>query len=210
MTEIITIEQSECYKRALKSLLSGEIIAYPTETFYGLGGNALEEECVKKIFALKGRSYNKPIPILVRDMKMLRGIIEEIPPLAFKLMETFWPGPLTIVMKASRKISPLLTGYSGKIGVRISSNPIARALMEGIDFPLTATSANPSGRRSPTTVQEVLEYLNGQIPLAVDGGKLMGKKGSTVLELDERSFKVIRDGEIKQEEIERFILGCRP
>lgn len=210
MTKIITIEQPECYKRVLKSLLAGEIIAYPTETFYGLGGNALKEKCVKKIFALKDRYYNKPVPILVRDMKMLRRVIEEIPSLAFKLMEAFWPGPLTIVMKASKEIPPLLTGYSGKIGVRISSNPIAKALIEGIDFPLTASSANLSGHKSPTTVQEVLEYLNGKIPLAVDGGKLMGKKGSTVLELDERTFKVIREGEIKQEEIERLLLGCRP
>lgn len=172
------------------------IIVYPTETFYGLGVDPFNKTAVKKLFALKGREADKPISILVKDKKMLTEVAEEIPLSAEILIKKFWPGPLTIIFKAKKIIPSLITGSTGKIGVRISSNPITQKLLEAIDAPITATSANPSGEKSPVTTREVMNYFENEVDLILDGGTLSGRLGSTIVDVTEGDLKVIREGEI--------------
>ncbi|HBR18338.1 MAG: threonylcarbamoyl-AMP synthase [Deltaproteobacteria bacterium RIFCSPLOWO2_12_FULL_43_16] len=195
------------WKRVRDIFKKGGIIAYPTETFYGLGVDPFNEAAIKKLFELKGRGSDKPVSILIKDKKMLLEVAEEIPLLAEKLIKKFWPGPLTIIFKAKKSIPSLLTGGTGKIGVRISSNPITQKLLEEIDSPITATSANPSGKKSPVTAKEVMDYFGDKIDLLIDGGVLSGKLGSTILDATEQELKVIREGEIPAKDVFEAIMG---
>lgn len=191
------VSKSE-WKQILDVFKKGGIVAYPTETFYGLGVDPFNESAVKKLFQLKGRGFDKPISILVKDKNMLSEITEEVPPSAERLIKKFWPGPLTIIFKAKKTIPAIITGNTGKIGVRISGNPITQRLLAEIDFPITTTSANPSGKKSPVTASEVAGYFGDKIDLLIDGGILSGRLGSTIVDVTEGDLKVIRDGEISQ------------
>jgi L-threonylcarbamoyladenylate synthase len=189
------------WKRVRDIFKKGGMIAYPTETFYGLGVDPFNEIAIKKLFALKGRDFDKPVSILIKDKKMLLTVVEAISPLAEILIKKFWPGPLTIIFKAKKSIPSILTGGTGKIGVRISSNPITQKLLEEIDSPITTTSANPSGEKSPVTANKVMGYFGNKIDLILDGGMLYGKLGSTIVDVTEGELAVIREGEITVEAI---------
>ena len=193
------------WKQVRDIFKKGGMIAYPTETFYGLGVDPFNEIAIKKLFELKGRDPDKPVSILIKDKKMLLTVVEEISPLAEILMKKFWPGPLTIIFKAKKSIPSILTGGTGKIGVRISSNPITQKLLEKIDSPITTTSANPSGERSPVTANKVMGYFGNKIDLILDGGMLYGKLGSTVVDVTEGELIVIREGEISVEAISAYL-----
>jgi|SRR3972149_2599708 len=193
------------WKRVRDIFKKSGMIAYPTETFYGLGVDPFNEIAIKKLFALKGREFDKPVSILIKDKKMLLTVVEEISPLAEKLIKKFWPGPLTIIFKAKKSIPSILTGGTGKIGVRISNNPIAQKLLEEIDSPITTTSANPSGEKSPVTANKVMGYFGNKIDLILDGGMLYGKLGSTVVDVTEGELIVIREGEISVEAISAYL-----
>ena len=193
------------WKRVRDIFKKSGMIAYPTETFYGLGVDPFNEIAIKKLFALKGRDFDKPVSILIKDKKMLLTVVEEISPLAEILIKKFWPGPLTIIFKAKKSIPSILTGGTGKIGVRISNNPIAQKLLEEIDSPITTTSANPSGEKSPVTANKVMGYFGNKIDLILDGGMLYGKLGSTVVDVTEGELIVIREGEISVEAISAYL-----
>ena len=182
--------------RAIASLQSGNVIVFPTETVYGLGADALNHEAVEKVFQLKGRNPENPIPIIVADQTMLRGLIDKIPPIAEKLIDRFWPGPLTLVLQAGPDTPKQLLNIRGGVGVRISSQPIATQLAQELGRPLTATSANPSGKQAASTIQQAENYFAGEIEIFVDGGKLPAKIGSTVVEVIKDRIKIIREGEI--------------
>lgn len=183
-------------KQVLHVFKNGGIIVHPTETFYGLGVDPFNEVAIEKLFTLKGREADKPISILVKDKKMLLEVVEEIPSSAEILIKRFWPGPLTIIFKAKKTIPSILTGNTGHIAVRISSNPITQKLLEIIDSPITTTSANPSGKKSPVTAEEVAGYFGDKIDLIIDGGLLSGKLGSTIVDVTEGELKIVREGEI--------------
>jgi len=187
---------------AVEALRRGEVVVFPTETLYGLGADALNGEAVEKIFALKGRDPLNPIPVLVADRRMLAALVAAIPPLAEKLMERFWPGPLTIVLPARQDIPRPLVNSRGGVGVRISSSPVAAELVEKLGRPLTATSANPSGQAAARTVAEARSYFGGKIDLFIDGGELESKTGSTVVEVRGGFLAVIRHGEIAEAALE--------
>src|SRR3990172_13353259 len=189
------------WKRVRDIFKKGGIIAYPTETFYGLGVDPFNETAVKKLFNLKGREADKPISILVKDKKMLAEVAEEIPLSAEKLIKKFWPGPLTIILKAKKSIPITLRAGTGTIAVRISSNTITQKLLEAIDSPITTTSANPSGKKSPVTASEVMNYFKNKVDLILDGGVLSGKLGSTIVDVTEGDLKIIRAGEIPIERV---------
>ncbi|HLA50983.1 MAG TPA: L-threonylcarbamoyladenylate synthase [Thermodesulfobacteriota bacterium] len=193
------------WKRVRDIFKKSGMIAYPTETFYGLGVDPFNEIAIKKLFALKGREFDKPVSILIKDKKMLLTVVEAISPLAEILIKKFWPGPLTIIFKAKKSIPSILTGGTGKIGVRISNNPIAQKLLEEIDSPITTTSANPSGEKSPVTANKVMGYFGNKIDLILDGGMLYGKLGSTVVDVTEGELIVIREGEISVEAISAYL-----
>ncbi|OGP28951.1 MAG: threonylcarbamoyl-AMP synthase [Deltaproteobacteria bacterium GWB2_42_7] len=205
MTTLLKVDGASAsqsvWKQVLDVFKKGGIIAYPTETFYGLGVDPFNETAVKKLFNLKGREADKPISILVKDKKMLAEVAEEIPLSAEKLIKKFWPGPLTIILKAKKSIPITLRAGTGTIAVRISSNTITQKLLEAIDSPITTTSANPSGKKSPVTASEVMNYFKNKVDLILDGGVLSGKLGSTIVDVTEGDLKIIRAGDIPIERV---------
>lgn len=197
--------RAEAIAAAVATLKRGDVIAFPTETLYGLGADALNSAAVEKVFQLKGRESTNPIPVLVAHREMLLSLVASVPALADKLISCFWPGPLTIILPARRDIPPPLISLSGRIGVRISSQPLATELVKALGSPLTATSANPSGRPPARTVEEARKYFAGQIDIFIDGGKLTSESGSTVAEINGDTIKIIRAGEIDKNELQRIV-----
>lgn len=187
---------------AAAALQRGEVIVYPTETLYGLGADALNVAAVEKVLQLKGRDPNNPIPVLVADRTMLNSLVAEVPALAEKLIARFWPGPLTIVFAARKDIPRPLLNRAGGIGVRISNQPIAVQLVKSLGRPITATSANPSGKPPARTVDEAKKYFAARIESYINGGELASRTGSTVVEIIANRIRIIREGEITREQLQ--------
>lgn len=205
MTEIIRIDPKEPHvqdiDRAAKYLIDGQVIAYPTETIYGLGADVLNRKAVKRIYDLKSRDYGLPISILVADIKMLREVVAEVPGVALPLMRKFWPGALTILFEASSIIPKGLVTNTGKVGVRISSHPVAAAIVESFGRPITTTSANLSGFPPSLSVKHVRKYFDERIPCIIDSGECEPTRGSTVIDITEETMRVIRDGAIPADDV---------
>ena len=211
MKKPIIISSTGSFDEAIEVLRRGGVIAYPTETFYGLAVDPFNETALRNLFSLKGRASTEPISVIIGDINMLDSLAREVPPRAMRLIEEFWPGPLTIVLHAKDTVPDLLTGKdeSGPtIGVRMPGCVAARRLSAGFDGPITATSANPSGRKSPVQLSEVLDYFDARIEIIIDGDgaadALKGTLGSTVVELVEDEIRIIREGEIKKAALEGF------
>jgi L-threonylcarbamoyladenylate synthase len=198
-------KKAETFPAAVEALKRGAVIVYPTETFYGLGADALNREAVERIASVKGRNPDSPIAVIVADQEMLAQIVSAIPPAAQKLVDRFWPGPLTLILPAKPGLPEALLNREGKIGVRVSSHPTAVRLTRELGRPLTATSANPSGQEPARTAEDARSYFAGTIEIFLDGGTLMGKTGSTVAEVVGRELKIIREGEISAQELEKWI-----
>lgn len=211
MTEIIRIDprdpSPEDIARAVKYLRDGRVIAYPTETIYGLGANVLDRKAVKRIYDLKSRDYGLPISILIADLKMLREVAAEVSDRALPLMRKFWPGPLTILFPASKAIPKGLVTNTGKVGIRISSHPVASALVGAFGHPITTTSANLSGFPPSLSVKHVQKYFGEKLPCIIDGGECEPSRGSTVVDLADESMRIIREGSIPADEVIRFFQG---
>ncbi|MFH0798645.1 MAG: L-threonylcarbamoyladenylate synthase [Pseudomonadota bacterium] len=205
MTEIIRIDPKEpdqdAIARAVAYLSDGQVIAYPTETIYGLGADVLNRKAVKRIYDLKSRDYGLPISILVADLKMLRLVAAEVPDSALALMRKFWPGALTILFPASSAIPKGLVTNTGKVGVRISSHPVAAAIVERFGRPITTTSANLSGFPPSLSVKHVQKYFAERLPCIVDGGECEPTRGSTVVDIAEETMRIVRDGAIPADEV---------
>jgi L-threonylcarbamoyladenylate synthase len=191
---------------AVEALKRGHVIVFPTETLYGLGADALNEAAVEKVFQLKGRDSDNPIPVLVANQGMLDTLVANLPTTAQRLIDRYWPGPLTLVLPGRKNIPKYLCNSSGGVGVRISSQPIATLLVNGLGRPLTATSANLSGKEPARTLQEAEKYFAHHVEIFVDGGTLTSKTGSTVVEVMEDNIRIIREGEINAYEL-RQVLG---
>ena len=202
MMIIITIDPLDIapssIEKAVIILKAGGVIAFPTETFYGLAADATNEKAVDRIFEIKGRSFNNPVALIISEEDDLHLITDNIPEAAKKLMAAFWPGPLTLVFKASPSVSPRLTAGTGKIGVRISSHPIAHALASGLGRPITATSANLSGSPECTTAQEVFSQIGPHLGALIDGGDTPSGKGSTFLDVTSDPPAILREGMIPE------------
>ncbi|MBI4523454.1 MAG: threonylcarbamoyl-AMP synthase [Deltaproteobacteria bacterium] len=196
---------AEVFSRALEALRRGEVVVYPTETFYGLGADALSASAVEAVVALKGRDPQSPVPLIVADRGMLATVVQEIPRIAEILIERFWPGPLTLVLPGLKDLPGPLLNKSGGVGVRISSHPLATRLTRESGRPLTATSANLSGKQPAKTIEEAMSYFSGKIEIFLDGGKLRGKKGSTVVEIRDNELVPIREGEISLSDLKRAV-----
>ncbi len=200
-------KNADAFSHAVEALGRGDVIVFPTETFYGLGADALNPAAVDKILFLKGRNPDNPIPLIVADQAMLEKVVREFPPLAQRLADRFWPGPLTLVLPAKEGLSAPLLNRDGGVGVRISSHPLARRLSRELGRPITATSANLSGQAPARTIAEALTYFSGRLTVYLDGGVLAGKKGSTVVEVREGGIRIAREGEIGAAEIEACLAG---
>jgi L-threonylcarbamoyladenylate synthase len=194
---VTTLTPHDHTDEAVRALKSGGVIAFPTETFYGLGVDPFNVEAVERLFKLKGRSFKDPIPVVVADMESVKGIVETVPPLAETLIERYWPGPLTIVFNAKETVPAVLTAHTGKIGVRIPGNPQTRRLVKAYGSPITSTSANPSGSPPAAKPSDVLDYFDGLIEVLIDGGTLTAEKPSTVVDVTGGRIEVIREGAVE-------------
>jgi len=209
MTLTIVLDTSHPDQSTLRTVIefitTGKTIAFPTETFYALGVSAYNQAAVQKVFAIKGRQYGKPLPLLIEGEQMLREVASEIPPQATVLMKEFWPGGLTLIFKARPSIPALVTAHTDTVAVRNSSHPIARLLVAGAACPLTATSANLSGHQSCTSPQEVAHQLAGSVDLIVDGGCTKGLLPSTIIDLTTTPPTIVREGVISAQRIKPFL-----
>jgi len=208
MTLLLKIDlrnpDAEKLAEAVRVLYEGGVVAFPTETFYGLGADARNETAVEKIFRIKGRNFRNPLSVIVANDRDVIPLVEEIPAAAKILMQTFWPGPLTLVFRASSSVLPRLTANTGKIGIRVSSHPLARLLAGGLGGPLTATSANLSGGPECSSADAVIRAL-GELPGSViDGGETPGGAGSTILDVTIFPPRILREGAISGD----FILNA--
>jgi L-threonylcarbamoyladenylate synthase len=208
-TNLIITDTQDELKRGLqtarKILLSGGAVAFPTESFYGLGVNASDEDAIKHLFILKRRGSDRPVLVLIPCPEYLEGYVDCIPETASELIKRFWPGGLTLVFKAGPEISPLLTAGTGKIGIRVSSHPIAAGLTRTTGLPITGTSANISSQDGCLTAQEVYESLGSGVDLILDGGKTGGGKGSTILDVTVEPPVILREGMVGREQLQDFI-----
>jgi L-threonylcarbamoyladenylate synthase len=193
----------EAVGRAAEFIRGGGVVAYPTETVYGLGASALHEAALEQIYRLKRRQRHKPLSILIDDPHELEGLVRAIPTRARALMARFWPGPLTLLFLAAGHLPSTLTGGGGKLGVRVSSHPVARELVRAVGAPITATSANRSGAPSCRTGEEVLSQLGGQLEFILDGGLTSASEGSTIADVTVEPPKIVRVGAIAADELLR-------
>ena len=192
--------------QAADFLINNEVVAFPTETVYGLGGNAESDDAVARIFAAKGRPSDNPLIIHIAEEQQLSSFVEEIPEMATRLMKAFWPGPLTLIFKKKEgKISEKATPGVSTVAVRMPDHPVALALLKKAGIPIAAPSANRSGRPSPTTADHVWDDLNGDIAGLVDGGPTGVGVESTVLDCTEPVPVILRPGGVTKEQIEAVI-----
>ncbi len=189
-----------------KLLSEGKLVAFPTETVYGLGADATNERAVARIFEAKERPFFDPLIVHIASLDQLDGLVSEIPQSAYHLMETFWPGPLTLVMKKHPSVADIVTAKSATVAVRMPSNPLARALIKASGRPIAAPSANRFGYTSPTTAEHVYQQLSGRIDAVLDGGACTVGIESTVLSLYTDVPTILRPGKIGVEEL-KPILG---
>jgi L-threonylcarbamoyladenylate synthase len=182
-----------------------EVIAMPTETVYGLAGNARSDEAISRIFEAKGRPSDNPLIVHISDKKQLEGLVSAIPHTAKKLMDAFWPGPLTLVLPKGEQVSGKVTAGLSTVAVRMPDHPVALAVIEASGVPLAAPSANLSGKPSPTTASHVLEDLKGKIAGIVDGGPTGVGVESTVVECQEDFITILRPGGITLEKLRKVV-----
>jgi L-threonylcarbamoyladenylate synthase len=205
MTGHILKADSQGIKQASQLILQGGVVAFPTETFYGLGADAGDVVALQKVFQIKGREENKPLLLLVAGRTWVQDLVKKISPAAEALIERFWPGPLTLVFEASAHLPPILTANTGKVGLRVSSHPVTQALVQAVGRAITGTSANLSGQASPSLAAQVSQALGKKVDAILDGGKTAGGLGSTVLDVSAVLPKIIRQGAISQEELAPFL-----
>jgi L-threonylcarbamoyladenylate synthase len=186
-------------------LVQDGIVAIPTETVYGLAGNAYSETAVKQIFGLKKRPFFNPLILHIKSMECLHSVAREIPEAAFKLASSFWPGALTLVLKKQAHISDLVTSGMDTVAVRVPNHPVAMKLLEQLDFPLAAPSANPFGSISPTTAQHVHHYFEETLSIVLDGGVCEKGIESTIIGFENDEPVLYRHGAVSIEEIEMVI-----
>lgn len=192
--------------QAADLLLNNEVVAFPTETVYGLGANALNDQAVAKIFEAKGRPADNPLIIHIADEAVVSDFVEEIPEKAKQLMKAYWPGPLTIILKMKEGVlSEKATVGLSTVGIRMPDHPVALALLQKTNLPIAAPSANSSGRPSPTTAEHVWDDLQGKISGIVDGGPTGVGLESTVLDCTEEIPVILRPGGITAQQIEEVI-----
>lgn len=197
--------QLELLQIGAEIILKDGVIGYPTETVYGLGANAFNETAVEKVFQLKGRERNKPILIIASNIEQVKSLVVSFPVKAAALARAFWPGPLTMVLKAGSHLSRLLLGGGDQIGIRIPGNEICRELLKLCGVPITSTSANISGQKNPISAREVVENFGNKLDLIIDGGKSLSRIPSTVVAVEQDTVKLIREGAISKFEIEQAI-----
>ncbi len=208
-TKIIPVEEGNINKAAMREageiIKRGGLVAFPTETVYGLGGNALDESASEKIYHAKGRPSDNPLIVHICRMEDIYAIVREAPEPAMKLAEAFWPGPLTMILWKSDKIPYATTGGLDTVAVRMPGHKTALALIEAAGGYVAAPSANTSGKPSPTLAKYVAEDMDGRIDMILDGGEIEIGLESTIVDLTEKTPVILRPGYITKEMLENVI-----
>lgn len=205
-TKLLRGEQAKDLQEAARLLCAGEIVAFPTETVYGLGANALDESAVRKIYEAKGRPSDNPLNVLIYDAAQLADLVSQVPAAAEKLMEAFWPGPLTLIFKCRPQAVPTcVTGGLETIGVRMPNHPVALRLLQMTNLPIAAPSANLSGKPSPTAASHVQHDLDGRVAAIVSGGCCAVGVESTVLDISGEQPVILRPGSVTKEQLEKAL-----
>lgn len=202
-TKMLSAETPNAITSALEIILSGGLVAFPTDTVYGVGCLAFHQHAIESIYIAKDRSMEKAIPVLIGDNEDLVKVAEEIPIFAMKLIARFWPGPLTVLVPKKATLPQAISATS-TVGVRVPDHDVARAILR-LAGPMAVTSANISGQASPTTAQQVLEQLGGRIPMIIDGGETPGGIPSTLVDCTSNELQILREGPISQEQLIKTI-----
>lgn len=190
---------------AAKLLRQGKVVAIPTETVYGLAGNALSARAVAQIYLVKNRPAFNPLIMHTNALDRLLPYVKNVPEVAYHLAQAFWPGPLTLLLEKTGRVPDMVTAGSARVAVRIPRHPLALQLLSELDFPLTAPSANPSGYVSPTTAAHVAEQLGSKIPYVLDGGPCAVGVESTIAGFENGRVVVYRWGGVTQEELQQCV-----
>ena len=200
MTRVVAVDSEAPSREALDVaaaiLSSGGLVAFPTESFYGLGADALDPRALARVFAVKGRPESKPLLVLVDSVAMVESLVSEVPARARELMARHWPGALTLVLKAAAHVPERLTAGTGTVGVRMPGHPVALALVRAARRAVTAPSANPSGAEPPTTALAVRRHFEDAVDLILDGGPTAGGAGSTIADCTVWPPRVLRRGPV--------------
>jgi len=197
--------ESDLLAEAARTIRDGGLVAFPTETVYGLGANALDPAAVAKIFEAKGRPSDNPLIVHIARLEQVYDLSDDVTVQALRLMEVFWPGPLTVVLPRKPVVPPGVTAGLDTVALRMPDHPVALKIIASAGVPVAAPSANSSGRPSPTTAQDVLEDLRGKIEIVVDGGPCRVGLESTVLDMTSEPPVILRPGGVTREELEGVI-----
>jgi len=207
MKTLIDKAGEESVRKASQILKNGGIVAFPTDTVYGLGAVFTDEKAVAKIFEAKGRDEGKPLSILVSDISQAALLAENITDDGLKLMKAFWPGALTVIFRVRPEVSKLITAGGDTIGIRMPDCRLTCELIDAAGLPLAAPSANLSGKRSSVTANDVKEDLAGRIDMIIDGGACPVGISSTVVDLTGEHFRILREGTITEKMINDCLEG---
>lgn len=183
----------------------GGIVVFPTETVYGIGTNGLDSKAITQLYEVKQRPLNKPISLLVSSLEMAKAVTENISDIEYKLMEAFFPGPLTIILKKNKAVPNNLTNNTDTVGIRLPDNIISRKLIEYANVPIATPSANISGRSSGTNIQDIIKDFGDKVDYYIDGGPSELGIGSTIVKIDGNEPIILRKGSISEEEINEVV-----
>lgn len=197
------------FSQIVDSLRAGGVAIFPTETVYGIGTSAFSQSGIRRIYKLKGRRWNKPLALLVSSLEDAAPLVEEIPPEAHRLAKAFWPGPMTLVLRAS-PLGKMVTGGLATIGVRVPDHPVALGLLKALKLPMATTSVNRSGEDPATSGKVAAKLFGSQVEWMVDGGLCQIKLASSVVDLSHYPFTVKRLGAITKKDLEKELLRREP
>lgn len=208
MEKYIDLKNNDNYEilnKPAEIIKNGGIVIFPTETVYGIGTNAFNEEAVRKIYTIKKRPLDKPISLLVSDIEMIKSIAQNITDKEMKIIEHFFPGPLTIILKKKDIIPDIVTAGGDTVGIRMPAGEIARKLVELSGVPIATPSANISGKKSGTNVESIIGDFENKVDYIIDNGDSILGISSTIVKIEDDNLIILREGSIKKEEIEKVI-----
>lgn len=187
--------------QAAEIIKRGGLLVYPTDTFYGLGGDPGNELTIQRIFQVKGRPLNKPLPLIIGDTSCLEEWASDIPPVSKRLMDSFWPGPLTLILPAVSGLPSALTAGTGKIGIRWPKSPVATAIAKMADTAIISTSANLSEKGGIVDPEGLFKDMNGLVDMIIDSGVLPPTSGSTIVDACSEPIRIIREGDMPRDRL---------
>jgi L-threonylcarbamoyladenylate synthase len=194
----------EAVHRTVRALENGGVVVFPTDTVYGVAASVFRPQAVARIYRLKGRSYKKPLPLLVAGFDQARALVEPISRRLMKLLDDYWPGPLTVVFKTS-DLGKWATGGKPTVAIRIPDHPVTLAILRAANIPLATTSANPSGRPPAATGRAAARIFRNRVDVLVDAGPCPGGEPSTVLDASSFAWTLVREGAVKKKELLKYL-----